>query len=59
MPTPKNCLECKYQFRCNTAMYTKGCGFYPPSARKEEKINPIMKFFGKFFIETLDILKII
>ena len=49
MPTPKNCLECKCQFHCNTAMFSKGCGFYPPSAKEVKKSNPFKKFFGKFF----------
>ncbi len=48
MPTPKNCMSCQYQYRCNTAMYSKGCGYYPPKSEVKET-NPLKRFFGKFF----------
>lgn len=48
MPTPKNCLHCQYQYCCNSAMYTKGCNYFPPES-KEKQIHPLKKIFGKFF----------
>ena len=48
MATPKDCMSCEYQYRCNSAMYSKGCGFYPPKKKSDKKTSIIAKFFGKF-----------
>ena len=48
MSTPKDCMSCEFQYRCNSAMYSKGCGFYPPKKKNEKKTSIIAKFFGKF-----------
>lgn len=48
MSTPKDCMSCEFQYRCNSAMYSKGCGFYPPKKKNEKKTSIITKFFGKF-----------
>jgi hypothetical protein len=48
MSTPKDCMSCEFQYRCNSAMYSKGCGFYPPKKKNEKKTSIIAQFFGKF-----------
>ena len=48
MAIPKDCAHCEYQYRCNSAMYSKGCGFYPPKRNNETKSSIIAKLFGKF-----------
>ena len=48
MSTPKDCMSCEFQYRCNSAMYSKGCGFYPPKKKNEKKTSIVAKFFGKF-----------
>ena len=50
MGIPKNCSHCTSSRFCNSAMYSKGCHYFPPnSEKKKNNANPLMKFFGKFF----------
>ena len=46
MKAPTCCLNCCFFNNCNSAMYTKGCRFFPP---KEKKISPLFKLIGKLF----------
>lgn len=46
MSIPKDCMSCKNQNHCNSAMYCKGCHYFPPEVKKE---RPFKQFFGKFF----------
>lgn len=47
MSCPTNCVTCKYEATCNSAMFMDGCHFFPP--KSEKKTNLFLKLIGKFF----------
>lgn len=44
----RNCTVCPYERCCDSAMYMKGCQFYPPVER-HSFMDSIKLFLGKLF----------